>query len=226
MAGTTRIPPIAWRVEGRTGGIFRLCRFSRDGSAPRGADGFVRAVSALRRRRIGFVRAILRRQVGGNAPENDGIKTAPTSPTRPRGSAGPIPARRASEGPPVRYQPDAPARVRRSDTSPTRQRGSAGRIPARRASEGPPVGYQPDAPARVGRSDTSPTRQRGSAGHRDRERARTDGPPTDPRWRVGLVFGRTADGPSLARPAGRATIVSRVSQFPPVALTVLLNNPG
>ena len=60
--------------------------------------------------------------------------------------------------------------------------------------------YQPDATARVRRSDTSPTRQRGSAGHRDRERARTDdGPPTDPRWRVGLVFGRTADGPSLAR---------------------------
>ena len=44
MAGTTRIPPIAWRVEGgawrvegRTGGIFRLCRFSRDEVGSEGA---------------------------------------------------------------------------------------------------------------------------------------------------------------------------------------------
>ena len=84
-----------------------------------------------------------RRQVGGNAPETDGTETAPTSPIA------------ASEGRPVRYQPDVPAR--------------------------PPVPiYQPDAPARVGRSP--------------RPRACGDGPPTDPRWRVRLVWPRSSLG--------------------------------
>ena len=106
--------------------------------------------------------------------------------------------------------------TRRINANSLLARGGWKRTRKRRDKDG---SYQPDAPARVGRSDTSPVRQRGSAGRRDRERAWTDG--------------RTADGPSLtrragirkdrrwtslARPAGMATIVSRVSQFPPVAL--------
>ena len=148
---------------GRRGGFGRL---------PAACARVALLVPAARNRRP-VLHQTLRRQVGGNAPENDGIKTAP-------------PARRASEGPSVRYQPDAPARVRRSDTSPTRQRGSAGRTPARRASAGPPVGHQPTRSAGPPVTETASER-----GRPDRRRTLagasgwySDGPPTDPRWRV------------------------------------------
>ena len=136
--------------------------------------------------------------MGGNAPENDGIKTAPTSPTRQRGSAGRIPARRASEGRPVGYQPDAPARVGRSDTSPTRQRGSAGPIPARRASEGRPV---TETASVRGRTDRRRTLAGASGWY-------SDGPPTDPRWRVQPVWPRSSLGSVNSRrsPSVRSSV--------------------